>query len=139
MVKFGNPAYVASDRVDEKGCRLNYVTYTYTPRQTDGTEPIINCTYGPLLPGNEFTCGKIRVKCLGACLNFTEIFLICRIKKFTLKFRSCESRGSRDVENCTGSVNFFTASGSTPLPPSLPKMDMSDRKREFPKKHMKFS
>ena len=43
-----------------------------------------------------------------------------------------QTRGTQDVKNCTGSVNFFRASGHTPLP----KKDMSDRKRKFSQKNI---
>ena len=46
-------------------------------------------------------------------------------------------RGTRDVKNCTGSVNFFRASGHTP--PSFLKRICQTEKGNFLKKTFKFS
>jgi len=43
-------------------------------------------------------------------------------------------RGSKDLKNYTGSVNFFKPWYVT----LLPKIDMSDRKRQFQEKHIAF-
>ena len=48
------------------------------------------------------------------------------------------ARGSKDLKNYTGSVNFFNPWYVTPPPPLLPKIDMSDRKRQFQEKHITF-
>ena len=47
------------------------------------------------------------------------------------------ARGSKDLKIYTGSVNFFKPWYVTP-PPLLPKIDKSDRKRQFQEKHIAF-
>ena len=49
-----------------------------------------------------------------------------------------QTRGSKDLKNYTGSVNFFKPWYVTPPPPLLPKIDMSDQKRQFQEKHIAF-
>jgi len=52
--------------------------------------------------------------------------------------RMNQTRGSKDLKNYTGSVNFFKPWYVTPPPPLLPKIDMSDQKRQFQEKHIAF-
>jgi hypothetical protein len=48
------------------------------------------------------------------------------------------TRGPKDLKINTGSVNFFKPLYMTPPLPLLPKIGMSDQKRQFQEKHIAF-